>query len=159
MCMKRYLLLDDGLAPGISEKHSLITWLRKHPAIGHLFLGFQVACVCGVYLTKNTSFVPNSHLIYNQTTSLQQESSTPQEKIIISNVLNTRVVSLYIFFPFPTGPPGSQLWITGNKFISSLNIHQLELHESWRQTVGGPALGPRPSQCRERTPLRWESVL
>lgn len=46
-------------------------------------------------------FVPDSHLIYNQTTSLQQGSSDLPEKIIISNIPNTRVVGLYVFLPFP----------------------------------------------------------
>lgn len=45
---EKILLLEDGLAPGISEKHScdLMTWLGKHPAIGHLFFVLPVVSVC-----------------------------------------------------------------------------------------------------------------
>lgn len=44
---EKILLLEDGLAPGISEKHScdLIAWLGKHPAIGHLFFVLPVVSV------------------------------------------------------------------------------------------------------------------
>lgn len=138
MCMKRYLLLEDGLAPGISEKHSrdLMMWLGKHPAIGHLFCASSCECV-----SHQVYCVLDSHLIYNQATSLQQESPSLQEKIIISNIPNTRVVGRYVFFPFPAFSPGNQLWIKGNKSISFLNIHHSGLQEPWRQTAGVPASG------------------
>lgn len=36
---EKILLLEDGLAPGISESTvDLMTWLGKHPAIGRLFV-------------------------------------------------------------------------------------------------------------------------
>lgn len=101
----------------------------------------DIFCVCVVsfclfVLTKHTWFLPNAHLVYHQTSSLQQESLNSTETSIISNALNTKLISLYLVFRFPANlHPWQQVWCRENKYISFLNIHQLELHESWRQTV------------------------
>lgn len=121
------------------------------------------SCVFKVFFfffyTNCARFLPNTHLVYNYESTARK--FIPKETFIISSALNTQVVRPHISFHFPAAAQGCQLWIKGNKSISFLNIHQLELHESWRQTVGVPARegGGYPSQCRERTPLRPKHTL
>lgn len=150
MCMKRYLLLEDGLAPGISEKHSrdLMTWLGKHPAIGHLFCASSCECV-----SHQMYCVPDSHLIYNQATSLQQESPSLQEKIIISNIPNTRVVGRYVFFPFPAFPRWQPALDRREQIHLFPEYSPLRTPGTLAPDGQCPSFGPRPSQCTERKVL------
>ena len=152
--LEKILLLEDGLAPGISEKHGcdLIAWLGKHPATGHLFLCFQL-WVC---VFNQVCLVPDSHLIYNQTTSSQQESSNRQEKTIISNIPNTRVVGLCVFFPFPAFPPWQPALDQREQIHLFPEYSPLRTPGTLAPDSRCPSFGPHPSQGTERTPLRQE---